>query len=199
MKLFNHNIGTKIPGPQIQTTLLFLILCLPLLAGCDILTKEKLEIYNSNIVNVKFPILAGWEVQVEQTAEEDVAYLTMKNNYSGVLVTRAPLALLFPDQGEGADIEIYLNTLADISQGTFANVGTVEEQRRSGYRQAIAPIELDQVGDMSEASTGTLLLAIQDDQAVIAIFYCTNTLRDLCEEDLAKSVKGFRLNDIQPQ
>lgn len=170
-----------------------ILIVLTVLTGCDKLGLDALETYRSEITRVVVPILSGWEVEFEQDGGAGTAFLTMTNDYSGVLVTRAPRTMLFPNQAEDAGVKVFLDVLIDLSQGAFSASGPSEEQKRSGYRQAIAPVEMEQVADLAGPSSGTLLLAMQDDDVVIALFYCSVDQLDKCEKDLGRSVKGFRL------
>lgn len=172
-------------------SVILLLLGFALLAGCSTLGGSQLDIYESTKLNIKIPSLPGWEVLAEESSQQGSGYLTMNNDYSGVLVSRAPLTQLLPVQEEGASIEDNLNALIDLSQGTFTSTGPVEEQRRAGYRQATVPISMAQVADLAGESNGTLLLAIQEDEAVVAIFFCAVDQREKCEKDLASSVEGF--------
>lgn len=166
---------------------------LPLLAGCGILGEGSLKVYKSEVVHITVPILAGWEVMFEQEGGAGTAFLTMMNDYSGILVTRAPRSMLFPVLDEDAGVTVFLDSLVDLGQGSFTAIGPTEEQPRSGYRLATVPIEMEEVSDMAGPSTGTLLLAMEDDQVVVALFYCTLEQLESCDMDLVRSVKGFKL------
>ncbi len=179
--------------PAAMRAVFLLLISLLALTGCDSLGLSTLERYRSEIAQIEVPVLTGWEVQFEQDGGAGTAFLTMTNEYSGVMVTRAPRAMLFPNQSEDAGVDVYLDVLIDLAEGTFVASGPAEEQKRSGYRQATASVEMEQVADLAGPSSGTLLLAMQDDQVVIALFYCSVDQLEQCEKDLARSVKGFRL------
>jgi hypothetical protein len=162
-------------------------------SSCSSLGLSSLERYHSEIVQVDFPALPGWEVQVEQDGGGGTAFLTMKNDYSGILITRAPQSMLFPNMNDDAEVGAFLEKLLELGQGSFTASGSIEERRRSGYRQAVVPIEMTEVADLAGPSNGALLLAMEDDQVVLALYYCAIDQLDLCEEDLARSVQGFKL------
>ncbi len=172
-------------------TFVLVILILPILAGCS--TQTKLEEYKSDVVKVKMPILTGWEVQLEQAESQELAYLTLQNDYSGVLVTRSTLSQIFPDLKSGAEIGELFDNLISLGEGVFTTSGTVEIQQKNGYQQAQVPITMTQIASIAGPSNGTLLMTLQGDQAVIAVFFCTEEKSDICEKDLARSVKGFTL------
>ncbi len=167
------------------------VLIVPILAGCS--TQTKLEEYKSDIAKVKLPMLPGWVVDAEQAESQDVAYLTLKNDYSGVLITRSPLSQIFPDLQPGAEFGDLFNNLISLGEGVFTASGPVDIQQKKGYQQAVVPIDLAQVVNIAGTSKGTLLMALKGDQAVIAIFFCTEEKSDVCEKDLARSIKGFTL------
>lgn len=174
-----------------QFGVILLLLGFALLAGCDSLVSSQLDVYESTGLNVKVPSLPGWEVLAEDSGQHGIAFLTLNNEYSGVLVNRMPLSQLLPAQKDGATIEEILNTLIDLSQDAFTSTGPVKIQPRSDYRQVTVPISITQVMDLAGESNGTLLLAIREDEAIVAVFYCAVDQREKCEKDLASSVKGF--------
>ncbi len=175
---------------QVGIALLFGVV---ILTSCDSLGPDSLARYHSEIARVDFPRLAGWEVQVEQDGGGGTAFLTMKNDYSGVLVTRAPQSMLFPGMDEDAGVGAYLERLLELGEESFTASGPVEERKKSGYRQAVVPIEMTEVADLAGASNGVMLLAMEEDQVVLALFYCAVDQLELCEKDLARSVQGFKL------
>lgn len=184
------------PGRRLGSkalVIILLIFCVLLLAGCSGLGEDSLEVYKSEVVHVNVPVLTGWEVIYEQDGGAGTAFLTMMNDYSGILVTRTPRTMLFPALEEDAGVTAFLDKLVDLGQSSFTATGTAEEQRRSGYSQATIEIKMDEVPDMAGPSSGTLLLAMEDDQVVVALFYCTLEQLGSCEEDLTRSVNGFKL------
>lgn len=177
---------------RLTPIIILVVIILPILTGCS---GSKLEVYQSDLLKIKVPMLEGWEVQVETAESQELAYLTINNDYSGILVTRSTLAQIFPDNQSGTEIGAIFDNLISLGEGTFTTSGQVDIQQKSGYQQALVPIDLTQIEGAAGESKGTLLMALQGDQAVIAIFFCTVDKLDVCQNDLAKSVKGFSLTE----
>ena len=194
MFVFGKQISTLPRTSRLMIALLMAVLLVPVLAGCS---GSKLDVYQSDLLKVKVPMLEGWEVQLEEAQSQEMAYMTLANEYSGVLVTRSSLAQIFPDKPADTKIEDYFNTLISLGQGseTFTTSGSIEIKPKSGYQQATVPVDLTEIMGIAGASKGTLLMTLEGDQTVIAIFFCTLEKLDECEKDLAASVKGFSLID----
>jgi len=195
MDWINRSQVEKSPRVQLQAVFSLLLISLLALSACSNPEEIELEEYESSILQVAFPKLEGWQVQYHSEGDFELgtAFLNMKNDTSGIQVTRAPLSVMFPTLGQNAEMDEYISALVDSRQETIVLSGSLKEEQKEGYRQVVVPIEMDQIADIASPVTGFILLAITDEEAVAAIFYCSVEKPNLCEKDLTLSVKGFNL------